>query len=207
MPAARAQLEDFDGRAAIVVERFDRSEGKRVHQEDFAQALGISSRDKYETSSTGTTRLRTIAQDAGSEAIRREDFIAELLAQVAFNLLLGNGDAHAKNYSLAISSAATYSLTPLYDVAPVFLINKQLQHFGHVVDGQPRLPYITARHLLNEAGRWGTRATVVRRVLEQVSSRVHDAVASCEGRGIDVDVVAETIRTRAQQMLTTVRAD
>ena len=40
LPAAKADLQTFAGREALVVERFDRRDGRRTHQEDFTQALG-----------------------------------------------------------------------------------------------------------------------------------------------------------------------
>ncbi len=51
----------------------------------------------------------------------------DLLAQITYNLLVGNDDAHSKNYSLAISDAATYSMAPLCDVAPAYLLNNVFQ--------------------------------------------------------------------------------
>lgn len=74
-----------------------------------------------------------------------------LLAWVTFNLLLGNGDAHSKNYSRTISDSATLAMAPLYGVAPVFLVNPALGHLGHHLNGQSRLGYLTASHLLTGA--------------------------------------------------------
>ncbi|GHS87869.1 putative kinase Y4mE [Actinomycetota bacterium] len=201
VPAAHAELADFDGRTAIVVERFDRVGGERVHQEDFAQALGISARDKYESSATGHTRLLAIAQDAAAEAVVPSSLVVDELTQVAFNLVVGNGDAHSKNYSLAISPTASYSMTPMYDVAPVYLLNSIYQHFGHVVDGQARLRHLTGAHLGREAERWGLPAGRARDVIADVAERVRAAVGSCAGQGIDVERVAEEVAARAGGVL------
>ncbi|MGW6128631.1 type II toxin-antitoxin system HipA family toxin [Cellulomonas sp. NPDC055163] len=198
--AARAELADFDGRLALVVERFDRHEGKRTHQEDFTQALGISARDKYETT-TSEQRLTSVARAAGAEAVEPDELARDLLAQVTFNLLVGNGDAHSKNYSLSISQAATYSMSPLYDVAPVFLLNQVFQNFGHNLDGQGRLRYLTATHLRDEAGAWRLRDEVVAETIASVATRVRDALPACTADGIDVEKVAALVDERAAAAL------
>lgn len=197
LPAARTELADFDGRLALVVERFDRVGGRRTHQEDFTQALGIASRDKYE-SGNRDGRLRAVAHAAGTEARDPTAFVADLVAQVAFNLVVGNGDAHSKNYSLGIDEAATFSLTPLYDVAPVYLLNAIYQNFGHSVDGTSRLRYLSAEHLLREATTWGAGPEVVRRAVERVATQVRAALVEVTAAGIDTGPVVEVIELRAR---------
>lgn len=195
LPAARTELADFDGRLALVVERFDRSAGRRTHQEDFTQALGVAARDKYESSSD-ERRLRRIALAGGAEALDPAAFVADLLSQVAFNLIVGNGDAHGKNYSLAIDESATFAMAPLYDVAPVYLLNGIYQSFGHVVDGTARLRYLTAEHLVREATTWGAPARVAE-TIASVAARVRAALPDVAADGIDVGPVAELIDARA----------
>lgn len=201
LPAARAELADFDGRTAIVVERFDRRDGARIHQEDVAQALGVAARDKYEPSAGRPSRLEQLAAVAQDEATDPDAFVADLLAQVTFNLVVGNGDAHAKNYSVTLGGAAGCTMSPLYDVAPVFLLNPAYQHFGLALDGQPRLRHLTGEHLVREAQHWGVRPAVVRDVVEQVTTAVRAALPHCDGQGIDADPVADRIAQRAADVL------
>lgn len=196
IPAAHAHLADFDGRLALVVERFDRHDGQRSHQEDLTQALGIASRDKYETTATDR-RLATVAREAGAESVIPSAFARDLLTQVAFNLLVGNGDAHSKNYSMSISRAATFTMSPLYDVAPVYLLNPVFQTFGHALDGQGRLPHLTAAHLRREAVSWGLADDEVRMTIHTVAVRVRAVLPTCSGDGIHVDRVAELVDARA----------
>lgn len=200
LPAARTELADFDGRLALVVERFDRTAGRRTHQEDFTQALGVAARDKYE-SATDERRLRRVAVAAGAEALDPAAFVTDLLAEVTFNLIVGNGDAHAKNYSLAIDETATFAMAPLYDVAPVFLLNGIYQNFGHVLDGTARLRYLTAEHLLREAATWGAPGRVAETVAS-VATRVRAALPEVTADGIDVGPVAEQVDARAAAAIT-----
>nr|WP_239199952.1 HipA domain-containing protein [Cellulomonas sp. ACRRI]MCG7288237.1 HipA domain-containing protein [Cellulomonas sp. ACRRI] len=200
LPAAHTELADFDGRLALVVERFDRTHGRRSHQEDFTQALGVAARDKYE-SGTGEERLRRIAVDAGVEAVDPVGFVTELVGQLAFNLIVGNGDAHSKNYSLAIDETATFSMAPLYDVAPVYLLNPMYQSFGHSLDGTGRLRHLTAGHLVRESTSWGADPEVVARTVATVATRVRTALGEVVAHGIDTARVAEGIDERARAAL------
>ncbi|GIG20891.1 toxin HipA [Cellulomonas chitinilytica] len=173
--AARSELEWFGDRQALVVERFDRHGGRRIHQEDFTQSLALASRDKHE-SSVGERRLAALATRAAAEAADPQQLLTELLAQVTFNAAIGNGDAHSKNYSIQISRAATVSMSPLYDVAPVFLVAPTYRHAGHAVNEQVYLPYITTEHLVAEACEWGLGADVAAVVVRQTLLAIAEAV-------------------------------
>jgi serine/threonine-protein kinase HipA len=197
--AATADLQTFAGREALVVERFDRSDGYRTHQEDFTQALGLAARDKYEAS-TGERRLAALAARAAPEALDPVAFLSDLLTQVTFNAAIGNGDAHSKNYSVHISRSANVSMTPLYDVAPVFLVASRLRHAGHAVDEQVYLPSITAAHLVSEARLWGLSAEVAAALVQRTLLAL---ARSAEALGDpDVEIpVAEKVRDRALALL------
>lgn len=98
---------------AFAVERFDRryvgSRLTRVHQEDFAQLLGVLPAAKYDIGWRDCFRvLDRHLKDATSA--RRE-----LIERLLFNLLIGNGDAHAKNFALLFSESGA-ELAPAYDL-------------------------------------------------------------------------------------------
>lgn len=123
------EVVSFDGIDALLIERFDRKvddQGRvsRIHQEDFAQALGISSSLKYE-------RYAKSGQGFNVQAIAK---ILKLTVQPAlslkffleatfFNLAIGNSDNHAKNHALLYSNGAVPVMAPLYDLLPVRLNN------------------------------------------------------------------------------------
>jgi serine/threonine-protein kinase HipA len=205
LAAAQADLAEFDGRLALVVERFDRRDGRRVHQEDLAQALGVAAQDKYESSGSDS-RLRRIALGAGAEARDPAGFVTDLLAQVTFNLIVGNGDAHSKNYSLTIDEQATFTMSPLYDVAPVFLLDPRFQSFGHVLDGQTRLRYLSGAHLLREAAGWGLPPSRVQQTVRVVAERVRAALPTVTATVIDVEPVALLVDRRAAAVIESVDA-
>lgn len=177
LPAAKSELHDFDGREAIVVERYDRQHGTRVHQEDFTQALGIAAVNKYETSLAVPTRLQTLAATAAHTSPNPSAFRKTLLQLVTFNVAIGNGDAHSKNYSLTIDAEGQQRLAPLYDCAPVFVANSNFFHSGHAIDGQTNLKYITGEHLVAEAESWGMGKAIAHSIVTETMA----AVASTAG--------------------------
>ena len=112
IPAARSSLMRFAGEDAYVVEQFDRrvlpnGEVKRVHVEDFTQSLGISRDDKYTVTAKDVLCLLRKVDETGRLGSQWVD-------QLIFNTLVGDCDAHAKNYSLFLEPERI-SLCPLYD--------------------------------------------------------------------------------------------
>ena len=156
LPAAEAQLEMFGTRPAIVVTRYDRTpEGARLHQEDFTQALALPSTSKYETSTATPSRLARIVNAAAPHTRDDREFRRALLRAITYNLVIGNGDAHSKNYSLLLRDGGEVMLAPLYDVAPTLLLYPPSNNAGHVVGGQSRLNYLTLDHLVREGNGLG----------------------------------------------------
>src|SRR2546426_1089704 len=84
----------------LLVERYDRVRDalgvvKRLHQEDFCQALGVLPENKYE--SEGGPKLADCFRVLSEESGRLLEDRRNLLRWVIFNVLIGNADAHAKN--------------------------------------------------------------------------------------------------------------
>jgi serine/threonine-protein kinase HipA len=178
--AAESRLEQFDEREAIVVVRYDRSpNGPRRHQEDFCQALGLDPQAKYESTSEAArlgSRLRRIARAAAPRAQDPDGFRSALLKAVTFNVVMGNADAHSKNYSIMIGRDGSVSLAPLYDAAPVMYLDPAFKGTGHVINGKTSINNISVDDLTAEAASWGMgerRArAAVRSCMEHISSSV-----------------------------------
>jgi len=99
------------------VERYDRNIDKgymeRIHQEDFCQALGVSPENKYEAE--GGPNIQDCIQLIYDKSNTPARDYQRLLERVIFNYLIGNNDAHAKNFSLLYRDSTTY-LAPAYDL-------------------------------------------------------------------------------------------
>lgn len=87
----------------------------RLHQEDFAQALGIISFEKYEKEpSMYMKKMFDLIKNHSSNPIEDQQ---ALLKMIAFNFLIGNTDCHIKNYSLLYGTdLKTKRLAPAYDL-------------------------------------------------------------------------------------------
>lgn len=145
----------FDGRQALVVERYDRRpDGTRVHQEDFNQALGFRGDQKYETAPDG--RLRAIAGILRRHAARREN--QRLLRMVTLSAALGNLDLHAKNISVIHAPDGELTLAPMYDIVPQLHL-EGIDHTLALFIANTNDPHaLTGGDLVAEAESWGLRA-------------------------------------------------
>ncbi|MBX3194772.1 MAG: HipA domain-containing protein [Microbacteriaceae bacterium] len=194
LSAAVTELAEFAGRPAIVVERFDRRHGIRTHQEDFAQALGLAPSAKYEGALAAEPRLRRVASSAAPLAASAQAFRVRLAEQVTFNAIIGNGDAHSKNYSLTIDENAFYGITPLYDVAPVLHMGPY-HHAGHAIDGLVDLRLITRPRLIREAEALGLPARRAAQVVGDVIDRTVMAIDRVPVPN-EIDWLPERVRSR-----------
>lgn len=100
---------------AFAIKRFDRmaaSTGvKRVHMEDFAQVLSKDPHEKY--SSANYEQIgQVLYQFSGNPISDTQQLARRLLV----NILLANGDAHLKNWSLFYPDQVTPQLSPAYDI-------------------------------------------------------------------------------------------
>lgn len=114
-PAAPRLVE---GRPYLLVTRYDRRRDAsgayyRLHQEDFCQALGKTPEHKYaaEGGPTFKTSFDLLRRVTTRPAIETLKFLDAAL----FNLIIGNADAHGKNFSLLYDGRET-RLAPLYDL-------------------------------------------------------------------------------------------
>jgi len=102
-----------DARNFLLVRRFDRDADTptgRLHMEDFAQALELRPESKYDGN---YAVIGAVLQIASSTP---EQDLFELLRRIKVNELLGNFDAHVKNFSLLYSASGQVRLSPAYDI-------------------------------------------------------------------------------------------
>lgn len=168
---ATTRYHEFDGRAAVIVTRYDRirSEGgiARVHQEDLCQALSVPPRKKYEIDGgPGAARISDLLRAVADEAS-----VWRLAEALAFSYLIGGPDAHAKNYSLLLAGSQV-RLAPLYDLASSLPYDaagddSDLTRLAMAVGGERRFGRITDTH-------WARLATRAGLEPQQFVDRVHE---------------------------------
>jgi serine/threonine-protein kinase HipA len=154
LDVAALDTTEIGGRKLIVVERYDRrvaADGtvERIHQEDFCQATGVAPDTKYEED--GGPSLHRIADILASVAAPGS--LEQLLKAVTLNCLIGNGDAHAKNFSLLHHPSGALTLAPLYDLMDTLYYGDD--RLAMLVDNVHRTDRVTVERIVNEAARWG----------------------------------------------------
>lgn len=191
IPAAFAWSDRFKGQSAFVTERWDRFDGQRIHSEDLAQALGISASSKY---GIGADRVVKLLAGYGQER--------GFLRQLAYNIAIGNADAHGKNYSVILVRDQV-ELAPLYDSIPIFLYPQYDQRLAMPIGGARWAGDLSERRWIDFAQaahlEAGMVLDTVSPVIREASERLPDALQEA---GFDQNAVSRAAK-RARLMLRT----
>jgi serine/threonine-protein kinase HipA len=188
---------DVQGRPILLVRRYDRTihdDGAvdRIHQEDFCQALGVPPRQKSEED--GGPSLRQIAGIL--QAVASDEDLDDFLRATTLNVVLGNGDAHAKNFSLLHERSGMLRLAPLYDL--LCTIPYHQRRLAMYIDQIQRIERVTAERIVNEASSWGVSRERASRIVNDFVERLAPAIkrAADETDGLPrefIDVVTEQL--------------
>ncbi len=200
LDVAGVETTEVAKRKLLVVERYDRvvdvgGSVERIHQEDFCQAMGVAPEMKYEED--GGPSLRQVATVL--QSVAAPDSLEKLVRAVTLNVLLGNGDAHGKNFSLLHQPSGALVLAPLYDLLCTL-------HYGDdclamYIDDVRRTNRVTVRRIANEAVSWGLSRE---RALESIGGLLGKApaaiaAAQAEIGGVPADLVS-TIESQLEQL-------
>ncbi|MGA8610130.1 MAG: HipA domain-containing protein [Xanthobacteraceae bacterium] len=136
---------------ALIVTRFDRKpDGSKLRLEDFAQILnkprGRDFSGKYDAS------YEDVATVIRQHSARPEIDLARFFRRLIVFVLVGNCDAHLKNFSL-LETAYGLRLSPAYDIVNTALYDGFDQNVALSINGKkPNLDQVT-RDLLHKFGR------------------------------------------------------
>ena len=170
-PVSRSRHVKIDGVDALLIERFDRvvHEGTvyRLHQEDFAQALGLPARLKYERKGVEGRRFDSrqalsVLKRLASPAKARETFVLSTL----FNLAIGNTDNHAKNHGVLYAPDGALHLAPLYDMLPIRLHNRYTHELAFNLGGANYFDDMTPDNMTAFLAEFGLEGARMRRFVE-----------------------------------------
>jgi len=196
-------------RSYLLVKRYDRLETdgrwRRLHQEDFCQALGKPPTAKYEANQTG---IRGPTVKDMFEAMRRltpAADIVKLLDMLIFNVIVCNTDAHAKNYSLMIRASGV-TLAPMYDVMCGAVWENVTKNLALKIAGKNRGEHLRGRHWRRFAIECGLNprqvlirvATLTREADAQATVAADDVAKMPAGDHPLLKQVVDAIRTRAR---------
>ncbi|MBN9152297.1 MAG: HipA domain-containing protein [Micrococcales bacterium] len=164
------RIMEFAGLPTLVIERYDRVDGQRVHQEDFSQALEASGNEKYQEFG-GVVSLKRIAELLTAHAPAGE--LRTLARMVVFAVAIGNLDLHSKNLGLLHPKHGDLRLAPTYDAVP----QAHGSNDGKLalsVNGKYRFDQIARDDLHSEFTSWGMRKarTVIMETLDALKQAV-----------------------------------
>lgn len=192
-------------RSYFLIERYDRFQQRdrwrRLHQEDFCQALGIPPASKYESNQTGIKGPSFARLFALTRTATAPDIVA-LLDYSIFNVLVCNTDAHGKNYSLMISGQG-YKLAPLYDVMCAAAWDGITKNLAMKIAGKSDGKHLKRRHWEGFAAECGlSRPGTVGRVellANRVLKELDGAVAEVEGMPAGTHTMLVLFRNAIEQ--------
>ena len=208
LDVARVEPRVVRNRQFLLVERYDRSPGteggvRRIHQEDFCQALAFPPERKY--ASEGGPTLRDCFALLREIAVRPAVDVLKLLDAVVFNLIAGNADAHGKNFSILHDETGP-RLAPLYDLLATVAWPELSPGLAMKVGRRATLAEMDAAGWARFAADAGLGLPLVRRrvaeVSEGVMARAEQVAGALMQPGLDGEALsrlAEMTAGRAQR--------
>lgn len=203
------QLRQIKDITFLLIERYDRriknKHVERIHQEDFCQALGKLSSKKYQNE--GGPSLKNcfdILKNTTQPAIDRN----QLASALVFNFLIGNMDAHGKNFSLLHYSQSNIRLAPLYDIVCTRAYSKLSSKMAMKIGSKYDVDNLFPRHWEQLCKDISYRYLAMKDMIEEQSALILEAaikerdILTATGFNISIiDKVISTIEKNIQQTL------
>ncbi len=199
-PCGLIKLED--GHLVFVIRRYDRdfTDGKKLHQEDAMQALGISNSDsshKY-TAASYQAVIELVMENAGAAVAM------ELLERLVFSYLVGNDDHHLKNISFVHD--AVLKLAPCYDVLASSLYSSKAVNpmaLNMLREGEPEYyrtmgnGYYSGSDFVELGGMSGLIEKTVKKRISSLAGKVKKAAPAI----IEASFMPEDMKAQYQALL------
>ncbi len=179
LDVAKTFIQKIKGRHYLLVERYDRqhaanakpAQQQRLHQEDFCQALGIAPELKYQNE--GGPDLAQCFELLRRATRPSAPSILKLLDYVVFNALIGNHDAHAKNFSLLYKPEGAV-LAPLYDALSTAVYPDLTKKMAMKIGSKYEFSDVHARHWEQFATSAGLSPAQAKKRILEIAKRLPD---------------------------------
>jgi serine/threonine-protein kinase HipA len=209
--AATTGLLEFDGIRCLYSERFDRAVGAdgvigRLHQEDMCQALGLLPTQKYEAEG-GPSVPSVIALLRRQPSSRIALDVNAFVRAVLTGFLLGNSDAHGKNFSLLYDPATGIRLAPLYDIVSTAVYDGLTPRLAMAIGGEDdpsQVDLLCWERLGAESGLGGALPRFVQRWSSEVLAATEACLREARQEGWShpvLEAVADVCRERAGRLI------
>ena len=147
----------------------------RLHQEDFAQALGIPAALKYEKELAGYMKMifdtiRQYSANPIADQIKMWDICV-------FNYLIGNTDNHIKNFSLVYSEdLSSIRFAPAYDIISTMIYDSSTEEMAMSIGGVYNINEIDKHAFEQQARIVGLGANMAMKRFNDLVSGFKDAL-------------------------------
>jgi serine/threonine-protein kinase HipA len=205
LDAAETWTERMGNVPCLISKRYDRVQGgsgeivRRLHQEDFCQALGYPSSRKYQQE--GGPSLRECFQMIRDWSTTPVLDIRHMLDAVIFAVVSGNADAHGKNHSF-LYKGETRRMAPLYDQVCTMAWPELSSTLSMKVGSATRLEEVSPEHfkqLCDQAKLgWPMVRERVGEVCQMMLEAIRDQLALPELRN---ESISHVVTRRAERML------
>jgi serine/threonine-protein kinase HipA len=202
LPVPKADIYWLKDKPYYLVERYDRRKNAdgvftRLHQEDFCQALHVPPELKYENEGGPSLEqcfgLLDMRIKSGSMAGKNK---ITLLQGVIFNYLIGNGDAHGKNFSLLYDGEAE-SLAPFYDLlSTVIYSDLHKVKMAMKIGGKYKFADVTDRHWMKLAEAIGVRPDFMERQILMMANALQREIGFLYNELNDNPLTASSVYER-----------
>ena len=160
-----------------LVERYDRVRDKngkiyRIHQEDFCQTMGIAPEIKYERE--GGPNIAQCQDIISRFSVRPAADHIKLLNMVLFNYLIGNADAHGKNFSFLYKENKP-ELAPAYDILSTAIYPDLASKMAMKIGGKYKPEDICLRHFYKLVADTKAAQSVMRRQIKTMIQKMQVA--------------------------------
>ena len=153
----------------------------RLHQEDFAQALGILAADKYEIKPH--EYLKAMFDILSNQSSVPLQDMLKLWDICIFNYLIGNTDNHIKNNSILYSEdLAKKRLAPAYDIVSTLVYNSATKRMALSIGGEYDITKINRQSFLDEAKHVGLGQKVAMEHFDEMNAKFSGTLkrSACE---------------------------
>lgn len=148
---------------------------RRLHQEDFAQALGIAASNKYEKNNEGYMKrifdvIRSYSSNPMEDSLKLWDICV-------FNYLIGNTDNHIKNLSLIYGEdLKSIRLAPAYDIVSTMIYKSSTENMAISINGIYDINEITRESFEKAASQVGIGSKMAMKRFDVMVNGFEDAI-------------------------------
>lgn len=216
LDTVKAEIRRINDRQYLLVERYDRqvtADGRlmRLHQEDFCQALAVAPEYKYQNE--GGPDLSQSFELVRRATRPNAPQILKLLDFVIFNAMVGNHDAHGKNFSLLYTTQGIV-LAPCYDVLSTAVYPNLTDKMAMKIGSTYRFTEVHLRHWERFATEAGLSPAQVKKRVLNIAQRLPDLAAKtsvifeAEGNSHTIlDKIMKLIEQRCERTIRSLKSE